>query len=151
MTYIDYFNIAKDKLKELIEKDADIMELTRSVYGADTDNIPRNKYPAITLEADSEVIELATSKTVKMELNINIWFYISLTLQNIDVEKADRTLLKMGACLNSFLTAHEKENGFWITSNWDSIEYGFKETKKMDLIRTGVVRWNGEARIQGGF
>lgn len=149
MAYKDYFNDAKDKMKELIEADTDIMDIVRKVYTADVIKIPKNFYPAICLEADSEEPSVGTSKQVKIEMNMNVWFYIPITLERINEEKAERELLKIGASLNKFFSTYETVAGLWVKSDWDSIEYGFKETNR--LLRTGVIRWKGQSRFTGGW
>jgi len=149
MSFEDYFNNAKDKLKELMEQDIDLMSLVKTIELADTERLPRNKYPAIILEADEESIEVATSKRVRIIATLNVWIYIPISLGNIKEENAERSLLKIGACLNKFFSFHEKEEGYWIQSNWEGIDYGYKQTDK--LLRAGLMRWSGEMRIQGGW
>lgn len=149
MAYKDYFNDAKSKMKELMEANTDLTGLIRKFYKADIIKIPKNFYPAICLEADNEEVAVGTSKQVKNDMIMNVWFYIPITLERIDEEKAEETLLKIGACLNKFFSTYETVAGFWVQSDWGSIEYGFKETNR--LLRTGVVRWKGQSRFTGGW
>jgi len=145
----EYFDNAKTEMKKLLLKDTDLMKEVVKVYKADKLSIPRNCYPAICLEAGGENPQVGTSKKVNIGLEMNIWFYIPIALKNIKEEEAERSLTKIGAGLIKFLSKYESHHPYWITSNYPNIEYGFKETDR--LLRTGVIRWVGDYRLNGGW
>lgn len=145
----EYFYNAKEQMKGIIEGNADIMLIVNRVYTADVLRIPKNRYPAICLEADDENPTVGTSKVVRINLGMNIWFYIPITLANIKEEVAERNILKIGAGMVKLLSANETNQPYWVKSDYESVEYGFKETDR--LLRTGVIRWTGETRISGGW